>query len=191
MHLSWSVVCRIEKYDAACKKQVIDHKDYIKTHLTCNFQPGACPANQDFAQNRRVRTCRNNHKKSATKIKLEINPKSIQCVPNHHKTPVFDHFYSSKYTHYVLMVFTAQFRMRPILVDVLRALCWHNPREAKKFHDFKNKIYTYHAQPPLLGRCGIMSIETLLKITKMRKTSQRLVKYRRHTAQTDLLWDAF
>ena len=64
-----------------------------------------------------------------------MDPKLTQCIPNHHKTPVFHQFYSSEYTHYVLMIFTAQFKAPPI-VDVLGALF---SKKQKKFKFFQKK----------------------------------------------------
>ena len=58
--------------------------------------------------------------KSAKKIKLDIDLISIQFISNHRKTLVFDRFSSSKYTRYVLMVYTAQFKLRPPVVKLMK-----------------------------------------------------------------------
>ena len=119
-------------------------KIHIKTHPLSQKNSNSLTY---FALKKKKITCRSNHEKSANKIKLDLDPNSTEFIQNHHKTPIFRPYSYPDHTYNFKLVYTAQFAMLPI-VDVLRACSWHKPREAKKFHDFQTKMYTYNAAPP-------------------------------------------
>ena len=137
-------------------------KIHIKTHPLSQKNSNSLTY---FALKQKKITCRSNHEKSANKIKLDLDPNSTEFIQNHHKTYIFTPFSYPDHTYNFKLVYTAQFAMLPI-VDVLRAFCWHKPREAKKFHDFKAKSILIMPDRLLLGRCGIISIDFSLKIMK-------------------------
>ena len=119
-----------------------------------------------FALKQKKITCRSNHEKSAKKIKLDLDPNSTQFIQNHHKTLIFRLFSSPDHTYNFKLVYTAQFATLPI-VDLLRALCWHKPIEAEKFHDFQTEIYTYNVTPPQEEAVGHYKYRFRFEIVKL------------------------
>ena len=93
-------VCIIAKYDSASKFTGRKMKMHIKIHLI--------PQKKFFFSTARstkkiICGCHKNHKKSVKTFTLQIDPKTLQCVPKHQKTLIFEQNQRGTHTYHVLL----------------------------------------------------------------------------------------